>query len=242
VQVIKILITREIEAATSTAEAVKALGFRPIIYPLIKIEPVPYELPHDFIPDYVIITSINTAYVAIKHDVLLKYPFIIIGEKSADILTRNQFKVSATYIDSNSLLKSIQALKPPLKFLYLSGDHIASDIPQKLTDMGHIVRRVIVYKSCKTSDFALNALNNIEAITFYSPRTARIFYEHITTQSAYSKLSRVTAICMSTNVAKALADLAFKEIKIAKLPTEEYMLKELERLSRKTRSFTSTSN
>ncbi len=225
--VLKVLITREANSCGTTAKAVKALGFEPILHPLIEIEQVAYNIPTDFTPNYIIITSINAARVALNEDSLLNSPFLVVGEKSAEYLSNNGLNVEAVYADSAALLRDISKYAPGIDFLYLSGDHTATDLPASLAKLGHSTRRVIVYKSKKVEQFDVNALSGIDIVTFYSPRTARIFYEHITTESAHVKLTGITAVCLSPNIAKVLGDITFKSIRIAETPEEESLLKVL---------------
>lgn len=217
----KVLVTREAQASAFTAAQVNALGFEAVVCPLIEIEPVEYALPKNFEPDYLLVTSLNAAKLAATD---LRYiPCLVVGDKSAKYLASKGFNVIGVCEDASHLLSSLRAKGGDKKFLYLSGNHIATNIPKALTSMGHTVKRVVVYKSNILSTLDSKLLKDLSLATFYSPRTAEAFSKLCKGQN----LSHITAICLSEAVAKGLEDLQFKEVLVAKEPNENNLLNAL---------------
>ncbi len=220
----KVLITREVESAGRTASLIEALGYEVVIYPLIKIEWVPYKLAKDFVPDYIIITSLNAAKSLT--DELKSIPCLIVGERSANYLDNRGFTILMVCEDVRELISKIGSepfRAQHFKFLYLSADHVATDILGILSAQGHKVQRVIVYKSITINNFDNNILRGLSFATFYSSRIAMTFYNLCINEN----LSHITAVCLSKNIAKNLKELSFKNIIISKIPKEEALLREL---------------
>jgi len=216
---IRVLVTREATNRIKTFDLLKDMGFSPVLCPFIEIEHVPFKLGGDT-PDYIIITSINAA----KALSFMNVPCFVVGQKSAIYLEKNGIKVAGVFRDSEALLAKLSALAN-LKFLYLSGDHIATDIPKVLEKAGHKVTRKIVYKSKIVENISANILDGIDVVTFYSPRTALAFVSFVSHNALHDKLKRITAVCLSPKIAANLNDFAFKEVLIAPEPNETALLK-----------------
>lgn len=217
-----ILITRPLETAYKTLDKVKAMGLTGRIFPLLKIE---FDLPAikrvDFWSfDIVIITSQNVSKALKTFQVGVENPMLVVGERNAGLLKEAGFNVSAYKSTASDLLRYItENVSISKKLLYLSGDHIAGHLDAKLTKHGFNIERKVVYFSNAIDSIPKNALNDIDKILFYSPRTAKVF-----STLCNNDLTNITAICISENTAFMLNSLKFKDILIAKSPTEEGVL------------------
>jgi uroporphyrinogen-III synthase len=222
---IHVLVTREAKNGKKTCNLLQNMGFFPVLCPFIEIESLEVDLK-DYDPDYIIITSINAA----KALPFSKIPCLVVGQKSAAYLSKKGFEMAGAFPDSEALLASISAKKfHACKFLYLSGDHIAMDIPKRLERMGHKLVRKVVYKSKIVENINVNVLDAIDVVAFYSPRTALAFSNFISSNSMHNKLKNIIAVCLSARIAANLKSLNFKKVLTAPEPTEAALLKLLKK-------------
>ncbi len=217
-----ILITRPLESAYNTLDKVKAMGLMGKVFPLLKIEfNVPALKQIDFKSfDVIVITSQNISNALKKNSLSVDNPILVVGERNAGLLSESGFNVQAYKPTATDLLAYIcEKVSLFKKILYLSGDHIASQLDTKLTSLGYNVKRRVVYSSIAVDTLPAEVLRDVRQILFYSSRTAKVFSE-----VCHNDLSLVTAICISENTAFMLKSLNFKDILVANLPTEESML------------------
>lgn len=216
-----ILITREKEAAIASARVYLDLGARVKVCPLIQVMPVEFQTPTvDIEQDTLLITSQNATKILISRvSQFSKCKCIVVGQKSSDILSNNGFNVLNAFEDSKQLLRYLLENKPT-SLVYFRGEDIASDLDEKLQDMGIKLRQVICYKTIP-ANVTDAFLDSVDIVTLYSPKTAEIFARFL--PHALSRDLIVAAL--SENIARKLDGLTFQELLIAKRPTEKDLLK-----------------
>jgi uroporphyrinogen-III synthase len=125
--------------------------------------------------------------------------------------------------------------------LHIAGSVVARDLGLMLQAQGFEVRKAVLYEAKARRGFSpavAQALKgedketSLEAVVLYSPRTARIFKELIDKGGLLSEAQRLSAFCLSENVAKALNGLKLAKIQIADRPRQEDLLKCLDETSR----------
>ena len=214
-----ILITRPITAAKHILSRIKGLGLKAKHYPLLEIKPEPFTLNSDY--DYILISSSNALYAL---GTVSKKPAIVIGQKTAARVEQIGFNVEHIFTDSYEIIQKITGkIIKDARILYLSGNHISSDLDLKLKVMGYTLTRIVVYKSIAKTELPESILEAVDIIVFYSPRTAEIF-----ASLNHSDLTDIIAICISSKTAQKLKGCNFKEIAVANAPNEEEIIKSIQ--------------
>lgn len=212
-----ILITRPLKHAISTQQELEFRGSNSVVYPLLEIYPVHDALPLAGDYDAVIITSQNAAEM-VRNDQLIKTkPLFLVGDESALIL--KEHNIASTSQDAAELILKVKTY-PYKKILYLSGDHVSTQIDQVLKEEGFDVERKIVYQSIAVTHLPKDILEFIRHILFYSARTAETFAKLI----GHHNLSKCKALCISQKTADQIKHLNWQEIQIAEKPNENSLL------------------
>lgn len=217
----KIIITRESQACMKSVRKLRDLGFDAHPFPLLKIEPVGIKLPSTLSNTIVIITSPN-AIPALKSSLNLhNNHFIVVGQTTANDLSKIGITPIYTAKNSIELLEYIkQTFHNPANFLYLSGDHISTDIPSELAALQHSIERIIVYRSIiRDVSQELSVLEGAEIFLFYSRRAAEAFAD------LNLDVSQDTAISISHQVADVLKTSGFKSVIVSTDPSEDSIIK-----------------
>ncbi len=151
---------------------------------------------------------------------------LCVGEATAELAISLGFtRVESGGGDVESLLEFITAgYDDEAKFLYISGEHIRSDLPLILESFGMRCDRIIAYQAIATEELSETLLEQlkrgqIDAITFFSPRNAKIFCTLLEDFGAGEAASVLDAVCFSKDVAEAAGDLEWKNIIISAEPT-----------------------
>ena len=121
------------------------------------------------------------------------------------------------------------------RLLYVSGEEIASDLPQHLLQSGFSFERAILYRAVAANDFSegvIKALQNnkIDVILFFSPRTVKIFVKLIVNFGLTDSCSTMSAVCFSNSVARKANQLQWHKVAIAKTPDQVSMITALSEL------------
>jgi len=113
--------------------------------------------------------------------------------------------------------------------IHVTGSVTAGDLAGALDGLGFAVRRERLYEA-RAVDHLSGAVvaevtaGLIDAVTFFSPRTATLFVDLAQEEGLETPCRRLTAICLSPAVGAALAPVAFGAVKIAKNPSRDAML------------------
>ncbi|RIA45401.1 uroporphyrinogen-III synthase [Dichotomicrobium thermohalophilum] len=230
----RVLVTRPLDDAKATAEAVRTRGHEPIIAPLSVIR---YETPEPpgQRPAAAIFTSRNA--VRALRDVewaktLHRVPAYCVGAATAEAARQAGFlHVIAGGGTGAQLAEHIAYTHSPENgpLLYLTGDHLAFDMAAALGARGFTVLRHIVYRSelvtalPEQAERALGA-GRVDAVILMSPRTAGHFVDLVKQAGISEQAARLRFLCLSTRVAERLAPLRAEQIRIAARPTQRALL------------------
>jgi uroporphyrinogen-III synthase len=110
------------------------------------------------------------------------------------------------------------------RFLYISGEHIRSDLPMILTTMGFACERIIAYQAIASealSDTLIEQLKRgqIDAVTFFSPRNAEIFLKLLDEAECLPATQVLDLFALSQEVANHAEGAQWRNIHIAQQPT-----------------------
>ena len=219
----RVWITRTQPGADTTAERVRALGWDPVVVPLLSVRPIPHAMSSAPSPDAVAcvaLTSPNTLD-RIK-DKLLAYghlPIFAVGDATADAArTIGLPNVISAKGDINALAALIAREVPRGTVFAPGAREPAGDLPALLPK--HKVIRLAVYEAYFTD---ARTPDDIAAVMVHSPRASRILVSNLGAQTSRN----LTAIAISDAAATPLNALNFKKIHIAATPDEDGMLSAL---------------
>ena len=222
----KILLTRPLEQAARTKERLEALGHIVDLAPMMKVRFL--KIPD--LPEKVgglIFTSQNGIKAAEGLPLDSSLPAFCIGDSTSKAARAAGFSdVRTAGGNADALYHLISADYDPEKtsLLHLAGRHIAGNLVERLRADGYVAHRITAYEAKAVRSLSAHVVRRLAessygAILFYSPRTAKIFAELVR-----GGLEKTVAVCLSPAVAKAMPDLCWKRILLAKMPTERHLL------------------
>jgi len=230
----RLLVTRPEVDARRQAELLSACGHKPVLAPLLAIEPasdVSLELDG---AQALIVTSRNSLRVLASHPDLvraLELPLYAAGEATAKAAAELGFKTVPTGRETAEMLARLisSALKPnagPL--VHLSGESVAFDLKSALEAQGFRVRQPVLYRTVpatKLPDAALALLTagKLDGVILMSPSTAATFAALVVRHGAVTQALRLHYYCLSARVARAVEPLKARVI-VAAHPREEELL------------------
>ena len=226
-----LVITRPKGDEKALAEALHASGYRVIHEPLMEIflrHTERHALNRHLVeePDAVIVTSRHAVQaLSILSD--LRDPFLLcVGEATEQAAQSVGFTRTANGGGTaEALARYIEdAYDEDSRFLYASGAHVRLDIDALLKQRSMQVERLTLYDAHAAdtlSDTLIEQLRRqqIDAVTFMSPRTAQIFTALINKADIREASQHLTAFCLSDAVAEPLAGLTWQGIECASEPT-----------------------
>ena len=215
----RVWITRAQPGAARTAARLTALGYEPVVAPLLTIRPLPEALSQA--PDFATVaalafTSPNgvAAFADLTPD-LRDRPVFAVGDATAEAAR------DAGFTDARSAAGDIHALArliaaSPVQGLILApgAREPAGDLPALLPD--HVIQRLPIYAAEETHAVAPP---DFDAVLLHSPRAARALATVLTPDVAQR-----LAVCISAAAATPLSALSFTEIRTAEAPDETSML------------------
>lgn len=232
---LRVLVTRPEQDAKRLVETLKERGVDVLLEPLLTINPQQGAKPKIMAemlrkPQAVLITSSNGIRALSRFTEERAVPIITVGRISAKEAEKLGFKnVSAAGGDVDALIKyAVKNYDPKAGFLlHIAGSVVAGDLAGALEVKGFNVHRITAYNAepiAKMSERAKAAIVNCEldAVMFYSPRTAKIFDALMKAERLEYLARNITMVAISNNVT---SELSWREVKIADEPSTEHMLK-----------------
>jgi uroporphyrinogen-III synthase len=242
-----VLVTRPAPDNEATAEALRDRGFEPLLAPMLRFEPLPFQDEDDVSYGAVIATSAN-ALRGLGSDAaghrLQELPIFVVGKHTALAANDAGFaKVISTDGDALRLRDTIMAaakakeIKKKLPLLYLAGADLARDLAGDLGAQGFTVITHTTYRMAAITDLPRPAChafaaNGIEAVLHYSRRSARAFLDAARAAGVEISALAVLQGCISDNVASLLREAGAAQLLTARSPDENALLEALERALR----------
>lgn len=223
-----ILVTRPIDEANLTAEKLELAGHRVVLAPMLKVEPVSFEIPDE--NRSIIITSKNGARMGLSNIGNKARPIFAVGDKTADEARALGF--TNITVGPGTARKMVPMLleagiSETRKYTHLCGNALAYNICDVLAGEGLDAENTITYQTRGQRSLGVGvqeALNEgeIDIALFYSPRTATIFEEVVADYGRSDWLNNMDALCLSTRVADNLLG-PWRSKSYAVIPTEKAM-------------------
>lgn len=226
-----ILVTRAKGDEAEMTEALQQLGHHVIHEPLTEIflnHTIRLELEQMLAdePDAILLTSKHAAQALALLSDIRDFSVLAVGTATAEAAMSLGFsRVSETGGDLESMLDYIQGgYDPDSRFLYISGEHIKSDLPLILESFGMRCSRVVAYQAIASeglSDTLIEHLRRgqIDAVTFFSPRNAEIFTSLLARAECDEASAAIDMFALSDDVAEAAASVDWQHVYIAEKPT-----------------------
>ena len=218
---ITVLVTRPLNQGQEMVAALIQQGFKPLLNPLLEIQPLdcpplPLKEAQAFIA-----TSLNGVMRLSQLTPYRHLPLYVPGESSARQAHHAGFEHVYTAQGSvESLLdllrKSLDKNGKPL--FYISGQEIRGDLAQVLAEEGYSITRVVAYQALAVQALKPEIqetliMGRLQAVLFFSPRTAEIF---VTLTKIYKKVfESMIAVCLSEEISRPLKPYPWRHLLIA---------------------------
>ncbi len=170
-------------------------------------------------PDAIIITSKHAVQALALLTEMRDMFLLCVGEATANIATQLGFdRVSVTGETVEHLIDYIlDCYDEESNFLYVSGEHINTDLSEALSVRAMNVERVVAYEAIAAeslSDTIIEQIKRgqIDALTFFSNRTAKIFVALAGKAGIENFLEETDAFALSQAIADTLKEIKWQGI------------------------------
>nr|WP_313633651.1 uroporphyrinogen-III synthase [Brevundimonas naejangsanensis] len=219
----RVWVTRAEPGAARTADRLTALGFEPVVVPLLTLAPLPGALNAAPEPEAVAVLALTSPNGVEAFAPLIPrfrdHPVFAVGDATAEAARAAGFAdVRSAAGDIHALARLIAAEAPPGPLLAPGAREPAGDLPALLPDRP--VQRLPVYAAFETHAPAPGAF---DAVMLHSPRAARALATDLPRAASSGRL----AVCISDAAAAPLRPFDFTQIRIAAAPDEPSMLSAL---------------
>lgn len=212
--------TRAEPGAARTAARLTALGFEPIVAPLLAIRPLAQPRPDLAGVSALAFTSANGVAAFIALAGVPQLPVFTVGDATAEAARAAGFTVVRSAGGAVEDLARLLADQGPRDGLVLAPGALepAGDLAALIGDTPRL-RRLPVYEAVQT---AAAAPRSFDAILIHSPRAARALVA-----GPGAETTGRLAVAISPAAAAVLSGLDFFEVRIAAAPTEAALLRTL---------------
>ena len=226
----KILITRPIKQAKAMISEIEALGFEPLIAPVMEIEEVAFDVPDHEAYDALLLTSSNAVRIFAKAlpegSPYWNKALFCVGNKTAATAQKYGFTtIHSADGDVKNLITMIRDhngdnQKP---YLHIRGHHAARPLHVWLAQYDIAVDILPVYKTneiANWSDDVINAYRNqdIQAVIHMSPRSAKAYVRAVETYDLQAAHDSIKSLSISPAVLECVQSLPWKETYAAEKP------------------------
>ena len=235
----RLLVTRPEPDALALKARLESMGHEATVAPMLTVsfdDPDPIDLAE---VNALIATSRN-GLKGLKaqgaHRIAAQLPIYVVGRATA----REAQALGFTEIIAGggtvaSLLPEIVATADPQSdvLMHRAGDEVAGQIAFELELHGFRVMQPVVYRMLPTAAFTPDIEDQIETgeidgVLLFSPRTAGIYADLITSHGLEKATKRLNHYCLSRAVAQRLAPLAPVRVELAATPDLEALLELLD--------------
>ncbi len=235
IDAMRILVTRPLPDAETTAASLRKLGHEPVLAPMLMTEFADWlDVSADSLPDALIATSLNGVRGLARHPhatELQGVPVFVAGDASARLARSLGFAdVRSGHGDANDLLARIKAEMPPeQRLLYAAGHDRSGDLAADLTALGFTVDLVEVYRAIAASELPETVVADIadrrvDRILVFSARTAAALVAAIDSAGLLAVSKSIPIHAISQQAAEPLRSADFRTIVVALRPDADELL------------------
>lgn len=232
-----IVITRTQPDASLLAVKLEAMGYAPMIEPMLSVQATHAATGHDpLCVEGLIVTSaqalrhLNTLVreVAFRHK-----PLYAVGPRTAALATEmgwgNVHDGGGDVSALGDFLKTRKEIGPSSLLLHICGRDIAKDTRKVLETVPGRVLDWVVYETESVAQFSPkfeDALRTgaIGAVLFHSSRAAQVFAENVRAYGDADITKSILFLCLSGSVLKSLASTSSGGTYVSRTPDEDALL------------------
>jgi uroporphyrinogen-III synthase len=218
--------------AEETAARVRALGYRCMIEPMLKIVPLagpPLCLQGT---QALLVTSRNGARALAQRSAHRAARLFAVGEATAGTLRDLGFtNVESAAGTGRALVERVRQSLDPAggALLHVRGEAVAVDPVPLLRAAGFEARSAILYEVRTPSAFSEHLERTMRQhalryALFFSPRTARTFVTLARGSGLDACCGAIEACCLSVAVASALAEVTWRAVRVSVRPEQDALL------------------
>lgn len=229
----RILVTRPREDGEATVAKLKSLGHEAIAAPLLDI-----RLREDVTVDLtgvqaILATSANGIRAFERATQRRDLRVLAVGPQTAEAARLAGFtQVENAAGDAANLAEAAARWARPQDgaLLHAQAQETRGGLSERLRALGYDVRNLVLYEAVAVESLPTDAAEalqsgKLDAAMFYSPRSARVFFNCVVNAGIAQTTSGISALCISKPTADSLRPLVFREILIAARPDSEAMLR-----------------
>ncbi|HEX3485329.1 MAG TPA: uroporphyrinogen-III synthase [Micropepsaceae bacterium] len=228
----RLLVTRPQDDAENLAGFLRKRGHDPVIAPVMEVQTLsglPLALEG---VQALLATSANGIRAASLRTERRDLTIYAVGPQTAEAARQAGFTVVISADgDAAALVETVAREADPAKgiLLHAAGAETAGRLRQALQARGFRVETEVLYEAlpvAKLPPAAQEALSDgmLDGVLLFSPRSAKTFAALVQTAGLASSCEGLTAFCISTATAEALAPLTFATMAIAGVPNQDAML------------------
>jgi len=233
----RILITRPREDGASLAEKLAIAGHQVISEPLLEIRLIPGASADLDNVQAILFTSANGVRAFVAAEPRRDLPVFAVGESTAARAREAGFAiVESAGGNVEDLAKLVTARLQPAAgaLLHAAGRDLAGDLAGRLEAAGFHVRRAVLYTAEPAERLSSDTVaglreGDIDAVLFYSPRTAETFCRLVQEADLAAAMSKTVAVGLSDAALAPVRALPWAAIEAAAHPTETDLLTVIER-------------
>lgn len=233
----RVLITRPREDAAALVATLAARGVDALVEPLIDIVPVADAKLDLSGVQAILLTSANGARALAALSAARTLPVLAVGDATARAARAAGFAaVESADGDVTDLARLAAARCDPDAgaLCHIAGSAVAGDLAGRLSAAGFTMHRQALYEAQthdSLSPAATAALRDggLDAVLFFSPRTAATFVTLVTrgVDPLAARCGALVAFCLSAAVATAAAGVKWRAIHVASAPTQAALVARL---------------
>ena len=235
----RVLITRHESAARKLAAELRARGYEPVIEPLLAIVDTGAEIDLGGV-QAILASSVNGIAALSRRIGSGNMPgeiqVLTVGDATAEAARDCGFAdVESAGGDASSLAALASARCDPAagRLLHVAGGHVAGNMAEQLEQAGFTVDRAVLYEAQTPAALGTDtvqriAAGDIDAVLFYSPRTAETFARLAEGAGLIDACAEMTAVCLSASVAEKAKTIDWLRLHVAESPDGTAMMTALE--------------
>jgi uroporphyrinogen-III synthase len=230
----RLLVTRPQPGAEHTATALRRLGHRVIVAPVLRVESVKASIPAGGF-DGLVMTSANAARAMASHPrlgELIDLPLFAVGRRTA-AAARDAGFTQVTAADGDAAaLETLLRAGVQGRLLHLAGKDRSGELGAALPSAALSVETVVVYRAVPVEALAKEAVaelaaGDIDSILHYSPRSARVFVDLAERAGVWASARDAIQLCLSAQVARPLIAAGAMAVRTASTPDEDALIAEI---------------
>ena len=228
----RVLVTRPKEDAAGLAEALTALGCETVLEPLFHVEFMDTAALDLSGVHALLLTSANGARALSRRDVSRELPVYAVGDATASAAGEagfTQVHSADGGVDQLAELVKDRVPRDAGVLLHVAGSEVAGDLGGTLESAGYGYRRAVLYRAVPVKGLTAATVaalkdGDIDAVVFYSPRSAETCIELMRKARLVRAARELDALCLSAAVGEAASELTWRDVRVAPRPNQESLL------------------